>query len=133
MAGKKGQGAPRFRVEGEKVYQAAKIGCSRKEIAALCLCSTTHLDNHFRKELEAGWADMAKSLKRAMFQNATDNMNAAVQIWLSKNYLGMREPPKDVEEDDSRAVDELKFNVVKAESEYEVEEQDQDDQEEDTE
>ena len=31
------------------------------------------------------------SLKRAMFKNATENMNSTMQIWLSKIHLGYKE------------------------------------------
>jgi hypothetical protein len=36
---------------------------------------------------------MKVKLRRAMFKNACDNMNAAVQIFLSKNILGMADVP----------------------------------------
>jgi hypothetical protein len=36
---------------------------------------------------------MKVKLRRAMFKNACEHMNAAVQIFLSKNILGMADVP----------------------------------------
>jgi len=41
---------------------------------------------------------MKMSLRRAMFKNAIKNNNAALQIFLAKNMLGMSDNPQNTED-----------------------------------
>lgn len=80
-------------VPPEEVYKLAAIGCKNTEIADWFGVTEEAISRNFAAELEKGRAAVKISLRRAMLNNACQNMNAAVQIFLSKNLLGMSDSP----------------------------------------
>ena len=76
-------------VPPDQVYELAAIGCDDREIARFFGVKEDTLRYNFTDELAKGREYVKIRLRRAMFKNACDNMNAAVQIFLSKNILGM--------------------------------------------
>jgi hypothetical protein len=76
-------------VPPDQVYELAAIGCDDREIARFYRVKEDTLRYNFADELAKGREYVKIRLRRAMFKNACDNMNAAVQIFLAKNVLGM--------------------------------------------
>jgi len=80
-------------VPQEQVEELAALGCNNKEIANFFGVKEDAIARNFAAELVKGREVMKIKLRRAMFKNACINMNAAVQIFLSKNILGMTDQP----------------------------------------
>lgn len=81
----------------EEVQKLAAIGCKDIEIADWFGIDGNTLRYNFSVELIKGRLTLNMSLRRAMITNACTNMNAAVQIFLAKNMLGMTDSPIDNE------------------------------------
>ena len=92
-----GRGDNKEIVPPEEVYKLAAIGCTNAEIAAFFGVNQDTLQSNFKSELTKGNQWTKIRLRRAMFTNACENMNAAVQIFLSKNLLGYSDSPLDSE------------------------------------
>ena len=76
-------------VPPEQVEDLAMLGCSNKEIANFFGVNDGTLGRVFVNELTKGREMLKQRLRRAMLENAIVNKNAAVQIFLAKNMLGM--------------------------------------------
>lgn len=84
-------------IDPEEVYKLAQIGCKDIEIANWFGIDGNTLRYNFSVELEKGRAALQISLRRVMFNNAIQHNNTVMQIWLSKNFLGMSDNPVDTE------------------------------------
>jgi len=84
-------------VPPDMVQELAALGCLDKEIANFFGVKDDTLRRNFADELIKGREEMKVKLRKAMFQNACVNMNAAVQIFLAKNILGMADTPVNTE------------------------------------
>lgn len=73
----------------EEVEDLASIGCTNRDIANWYGVDESSLSYNFTAELIKGRENLKISLRRAMLKNACVNLNAAVQIFLAKNMLGM--------------------------------------------
>ena len=80
-------------VPPEQVEELAALGCSNVEIANFFGVKEQVLRYNFHENLIKGREVMKVKLRRAMFKNACEHMNAAVQIFLSKNILCMADVP----------------------------------------
>lgn len=80
-------------VPPDMVQELAALGCSNREIANFFGVHESNISRHFAANLTKGREEMKITLRRAMFKNACVNMNAAVQIFLAKNMLGMTDQP----------------------------------------
>jgi hypothetical protein len=76
-------------VPPEEVEDLAAIGCTNTDIANWFGIDDSTLTYNFKQELIKGRENLKISLRRAMLKNACVNLNAAVQIFLAKNMLGM--------------------------------------------
>ena len=76
-------------VPPEEVEDLAKLGCTDRDIARWFGIDENTLRYSFSDNLIKGREDLKISLRRAMLKNACVNLNAAVQIFLAKNMLGM--------------------------------------------
>ena len=81
----------------EEVYKLAQIGCKDREIADWFGIDGNTLRYNFSVELLKGRESLKQSLRRAMLNNAIVHNNAALQIFLAKNILGMSDSPIDSE------------------------------------
>ena len=68
-------------VPPDQVYELACIGCDDREIARFFGVKEDTLRYNFADELTKGRAYVKIRLRRAMFKNACDHMNAATQIF----------------------------------------------------
>ena len=89
-----GRGLRKKVVCPEDVYKLAAIGCNDREIAIWFDLDENTLRYNFSDIIQKGREDLRHSLRRAMIKNAM-NGNAALQIFLAKNFLGMSDNPVD--------------------------------------
>ena len=87
-------------VPPEEVYKLAALGCKNREIANFFGVPEDNIQRHFADEVTKGREEMKISLRRAMLNNACQHNNAALQIFLAKNFLGMADNPVDTEENE---------------------------------
>ncbi len=92
-----GRGNRKRVVNPEQIYELAAIGCTNAEIARWFDISEDTLYYNFATILAKGREDVKMSLRRAMLKNALSG-NAVMQIWLSKNMLGMSDNPNQSED-----------------------------------
>lgn len=81
-------------IDRDLVFRLACIQCSDQEIAEVVGTSVATLRRRFAKILEQGKQEGRQSLRRAMYEKAM-NGDSRLQIFLSKQYLGMRDTPED--------------------------------------
>lgn len=92
-----GRGETKNIVPPEHVYDLTALGLSSREIAQFYGVTDDSIRRNFAAEIAKGAVEQKIKLRRAMFKNATDHMNAAVQIFLAKNILGMTSEPANTE------------------------------------
>lgn len=80
-----------------EVQKLAALGCKDTEICDWFGIDGNTLRYNFSVELIKGRESLKQSLRRAMLHNAIANNNAALQIFLAKNLLGMSDNPVDSE------------------------------------
>lgn len=73
----------------DEVFKLAALGCTGVEIATYFGVPYDAINRNFAEELKKGREEQKVKLRRAMMHNACSNYNAAVQIFLAKNLLGM--------------------------------------------
>ena len=95
---KVGRGHKQATVPPDDVYKLGALGCSDKDIADWFGIDEQTLRYNFKGFLAKARIDLKQRLRRAMLNNAINNHNAAVQIFLAKNLLGMRDQPTDSED-----------------------------------
>ena len=82
-------GRDKIVIAPEEVQKLAALGCRDNEIANFFGIKEDTLRYNFAEYLTKGREEVKITLRRAMLNNACKNMNAAVQIFLAKNMLGM--------------------------------------------
>lgn len=80
-------------VPPDEVQKLAALGCSNRDIANFFGIEESNVSRHFAAFITKGREELKITLRRAMLDNACRNMNAAVQIFLAKNILGMSDTP----------------------------------------
>ena len=82
-------GRPKAKVDVEILKNLASIGCPTYEIASVLNVSARTLKRNFA-EIIAQYKERGKaSLRKKMYDKAVKKDNTMMQIFLSKNYLGM--------------------------------------------
>jgi hypothetical protein len=87
-----GRGRNKRVVVPKDVYELAVIGCNDREIARWFDMDENTLRYNFSDIMLKGREDLKHTLRRAMIKNALSG-NAALQIFLAKNMLGMSDTP----------------------------------------
>jgi hypothetical protein len=87
-----GRGLRKKVVSPEDVYKLAALGMSNREIARWFDLDHQVINYNFQTIIDKGREDMKTTLRRAMLKNALSG-NAALQIFLAKNILGMSDNP----------------------------------------
>lgn len=77
-------------IDPELVGKLAGIGCTMKEIAAVCKCSVDTLERRFADVIETGRENAKASLRRMQWKQA-ERGNTTMLIWLGKQLLGQRD------------------------------------------
>ena len=83
-------------VDRDLVYKLACIQCTPEEIAEVVGIGVGSLKKRFQALLDKGKETGRQSLRRAMWEKAI-NGDTRVQIFLSKQYLGMKDSPEDTQ------------------------------------
>jgi hypothetical protein len=92
-----GRGRRKRVVVPKDVYELSVIGCNDREIARWFDLDENTLRYNFSDIIEKGREDLKHTLRRAMIKNALSG-NAALQIFLAKNMLGMSDTPNQSED-----------------------------------
>jgi hypothetical protein len=92
-----GRGLRKKVVTPEEVFKLAALGCSDKEIALWFDVAYETLRYNFSDIIAKGRQEMKTALRNAMFKNAMSG-NAALQIFLAKNLLGMSDNPSNTDD-----------------------------------
>lgn len=85
-------------IDPEDVRKLAALGCRDREIADFFGVKEDTLRYNFADIMLKGREEMKVSLRRAMLNNAVTNNNAALQIFLAKNFLGMSDTPTNTDD-----------------------------------
>ena len=84
-------GRPRLVVDLDILGNLASIGCPMYEIAGVLGISQRTLKRNFANFIEENREKGKASLRKKMWDKAVKKDNTHMQIWLSKNYLNMRD------------------------------------------
>ena len=88
---RQGAGRPKIVVDIEILKNLASIGCPDYEIASVLNISAKTLKRNYADIVEQFKEKGKASLRKKMWDKAVKKDNTHMQIWLSKNYLGMRD------------------------------------------
>ena len=88
---RKGAGRPKIVVDLEILKNLASIGCPDYEIASVLNISARTLKRNYADIIEQYREKGKASLRKKMWDKAVKKDNTNMQIWLSKNYLGMKD------------------------------------------
>jgi len=88
---RQGAGRPRIVIDIEILKNLASIGCPDYEIASVLNVSAKTLRRNYADIIDQSKEKGKASLRKKMFDKAIKKDNTHMQIWLSKNYLGMKD------------------------------------------
>ena len=88
---KQGAGRPKIIVDIEILKNLASIGCPDYEIASVLNVSARTLNRNYAEIIDQFREKGKASLRKKMWDKAVKKDNTMMQIWLSKNYLGMKD------------------------------------------
>ena len=78
----------KYNINTEQVEKLASFGCSNTEIASFFGCSKDLISKSYSTNVSKG-KDKGKIRLRQLLWKSAERGNVAMQIWLSKQYLGM--------------------------------------------
>ena len=78
----------KYKIDTEQVEKLASFGCSNTEIASFFGCSKDLISKSYSTNIAKG-KDKGKIRLRQLLWKSAERGNVAMQIWLSKQYLGM--------------------------------------------
>ena len=84
-------GRPKKQVDEKILGNLASIGCTIEECASVLGVSARTLRRNYAEIIDANREKGKASLRKKMFDKAIKKDNTHMQIWLSKNYLGMKD------------------------------------------
>ena len=88
---RQGAGRPKIVVDIEILKNLASIGCPDYEIASVLNISAKTLKRNYADIIEQFKEKGKASLRKKMWGKAVKKDNNHMQIWLSKNYLNMKD------------------------------------------
>ena len=88
---RQGAGRPKIIVDIEILKNLASIGCADYEIASVLNVSARTLNRNYAEIIDQFREKGKASLRKKMWDKAVKKDNTNMQIWLSKNYLGMKD------------------------------------------
>jgi len=86
-----GAGRPKILIDIKSIAKLAQMGCTQEEIGSVVGISARTLQRNYADII---WANREKgkaSLRKKMWDKALTKDNTNMQVWLSKNYLGMKD------------------------------------------
>ena len=88
---RQGAGRPKIVVDIEILKNLASIGCPDYEIASVLNISARTLKRNYAEIVDQYREKGKASLRKKMWDKAIKKDNTTMQVWLSKNYLGMKD------------------------------------------
>ena len=88
---RQGAGRPKIYLDLEILKNLASIGCPDYEIAGVMGVSARTLQRNYAEIIDQYKEKGKASLRKKMWDKAVKKDNTNMQIWLSKNYLGMKD------------------------------------------
>jgi len=88
---RQGAGRPKIIVDIEILKNLASIGCPDYEIASVLNVSARTLKRNYAEIIDQYKEKGKASLRKKMWDKAVKKDNTNMQIWLSKNYLNMKD------------------------------------------
>ena len=79
----------KYNIDEKQVERLASFGCTNTEIASFFGCDESLIRKSYSENITKGRDQGKMRLRKAMWNNAINNNNTAMQIWLSKQVLGM--------------------------------------------
>ena len=86
---KKQMGRPQKSIDEKVLANLSQIGCTQEEIGSIVGISARTLQRRFADLLEVNKNKGKASLRKKMYDKAVKKDNTMMQIFLSKNMLGM--------------------------------------------
>jgi len=86
----KSMGRPNKKVDEKIIANLSQIGCTQEEIGSVVGISARTLQRRFSDLVEDNKNIGKASLRKRMWQSALKG-NPNMMVWLSKNYLGMKD------------------------------------------
>ena len=86
-----GVGRPKVKIDEKILGNLAHIGCTIEECGDVLGVSARTLQRNFADIIHAHKNKGKASLRKKMYEKAVTKDNTYMQIWLSKNYLGMKD------------------------------------------
>ena len=86
-----GAGRPRIFIDPKIIANLAQIGCTQEEIGSVVGISARTLQRNYADIIWANREKCKASLRKKMWDKALTKDNTNMQVWLSKNYLGMKD------------------------------------------
>ena len=86
----KEKGRPKAKIDTEVLNKLAAMQCTLEEIANWFGVNKSTISRRFATNITKGKSKGKISLRRAMYSKALEG-NVTMCIWLSKQYLGMKE------------------------------------------
>lgn len=99
-------GRPLLELDENKILAIAQTGATYDEIASEMSCSVDTLERRYQGLIKKGHNFAKLSVRRKMIQ-MVENGSVPMAIWLSKQWLGMKEPRQEI--DFTNAIDEISF------------------------
>lgn len=93
-------GRPRKQIDLEQFKKLCAMQCTLGEIAGFFDCSEDTIENWCKREQKSNFSDTYKTYSSAgkislrRYQMKLAEKNAAMAIWLGKQYLGQKESPE---------------------------------------
>ena len=78
----------KYNIDKEQVEKLASFGCSNTEIASFFGCDESLIRKSYSEFIAKG-KDKGKIRLRQLLWKSAERGNVAMQIWLSKQYLGI--------------------------------------------
>ena len=100
--GKAGRPSLKDKIDVEMVKKLSQIMCTPQEIAYIVDCDYRTLVKHHGDIIEKARAIGKMGLRRKQYEMAMTSNNAAMLIWLGKNWLNQQENP--ISEDDAKTL-----------------------------
>ena len=86
-----GAGRPKINIDINILSSLAQIGCTQEEMASVVGISARTLQRNYAEIVDKNREKGKASLRKKMWDKAVTKDNTNMQIWLSKNYLGMKD------------------------------------------
>ena len=88
---RQGAGRPKINIDVNILSSLAQIGCTQEEMASVVGISARTLQRNYAEIVDKNREKGKASLRKKMWDKAVTKDNTNMQIWLSKNYLNMKD------------------------------------------